>query len=321
MEEALECVKLCSKLKVKDNSLMDAILRLCCKSMGKMNGDQLLALVWVMVRSHYDRRWRSLFHEVVDKMVPMLADEHSSYDPKWVTEFIWSVVTIGHLPDHLKQALRSYLMRNIKTFDLHSLSVSANSLRKADLLDKELIDEAWSAAVACMSVVPPCDAYSMLTQALADARTLVNTPQSTEYYTKLSQLILSTSSRNFLTPRNIAAFAWAFAKNRHYDPALCDHLAAHALDQMDGCKAIDLGNLGYAMGHLNHAHLDLLGAMATRLSSDPTVDRAQACFNVAWACMVADFYPRTLMQIPLSPNFFKGSWTNALHACTRPMVP
>ena len=298
---AAVCLHNCSKYHFQNDELLSCLIDVCRKESLPPNSTGLV--LSALVRLHRHRETQQLFVDTAKQLASWLEKDQFHIRPDALAYVVYSLLMSDTWVDELTDPLLAYLEKHIPEWhNLHPLSLTIWALVKQKVIHRspELLAEAGRVA----SELLPDDTNPHNTSMLSWAFGLLPYYQE-DYFEALSEKI-TTSNPGFLEPRLLSTVAWACSRVRYYCPSLLDFIAEQSMAKLSQFNSHDLGNLAYAFGRLNH-RTPLLTAIAQRLESDPKLmANTQALYNVAWACMVLDIYPRKLFQCALSPKCIKG---------------
>jgi hypothetical protein len=203
----------------------------------------------------------------------------------------WCYAVLDKWPSSLTQPLLSYLKCNIKTINDRYLSIVTWSLQRANVqCEKWLLEPVSHIA---LSATDP-HVLSLTSWTLGKARYY-----DESFYSQLSDQLLNKPRHKWYSPRLTAEVLWCLARVRYYHPQLMEHLANMILSDINSLSAQNLSNTAYSYGFLNHTNYELLDAIVGRivdLSHSSDVD-ILAIMNITWSCLVADVYPRQLIDL------------------------
>ena len=284
-DEAMSCLCSCGKHGFHDTRLLSALCFTIVKKFHSIPTERLESVFRVLRELNLRMQFKSI-SKVAAKPGLMDRDLTTALSPATVTSQVSSSTASNIWHD----SLQSYVSTRLSEFKPQDLSLLLLAVSKQRVGKDFLLrtGEAVSKNIALMTdsdLIRICWAYG---------KALV---YHSAFFEALQERI-TTVDEAFLSPRLLATAAWACSRVRFYSPRLMDHIAAVSLATLGkfNCSLI-LGMLAYAFGSLNHPHKELLSAVSEQVSSDQNLfSNSRACHNIAWACMVAELYPKKLLE-------------------------
>ena len=276
------------------SNLTDQVCNLSDKSLG--------LVPWALVSLNRHNNYISLMNAVIKEILVRLKND-SFLDARAFANICWSFSVIKKWPSELTPHVIAFLKDKYCELSPHSLSIFLLSLNRAGIEFEEWLLKATCEASQRFEKIDS-QSLSLFIWTLGH-----NKHYDQQYFTALTNEILSGKLIPKYSPRLLATFLWCFARVRYYQSDLLDHLSKHVLNMLDKMNIHDLTNIAYAYSFLNHPHSDLLLAISDRVISlyEDTVN-PQSIMNVSWACLVADIYPLTLLEQCLNQRMVEGTY-------------
>lgn len=264
------------------SNLTDQVCNLSDKSLG--------LVPWALVSLNRHNNYILLMNAVIKEVLVRLKND-SFLDARAFANICWSFSVIKKWPSELTPHVIAFLKDKHYELSPHSLSIFLLSLNRAGIEFEEWLLKATCEASERFEKIDS-QSLSLFLWTLGH-----NKYYDQQYFTALTNEILSGKLIPKYSPRLLATFLWSFARVRYYQSDLLDHLSKHVLNMLDKMNIHDLTNIAYAYSFLNHPHSDLLLAISDRVISlyEDTAN-PQSIMNVSWACLVADIYPLTLLK-------------------------
>ena len=291
-DEAVSCLCSCGKHGFRDTRLLSA---LCCTIVKKFHSiptERLESVFRVLRELNLRMQFKSISKVAAKPVFTGLMDRDltTALSPATVTSLVSSSTASNLWHEAYSDSLQSYVSTRLsefkpQDFSLLLLAVSKQGVGKDLLLS---MGEAVSKNIALMTdsdLIRICWAYG---------KALV---YHSAFFEALQERI-TTVDEAFLSPRLLATAAWACSRVRFYSPLMMDHIAAVSLATLGKFNYSQiLDKLAYAFGSLNHPHKELLSAVSEKVSSEQNLfSNSRACHTIAWACMVAELYPKKLLE-------------------------
>ena len=204
----------------------------------------------------------------------------------------WALSKVKCLPESVVPNIHEYFESNLAKFNIHSISVILWVLTKHGEIEEGLLAKAAHRAAKLLredsSIAP--QSLSMLCWVLG---TLGKYQE--DFFQAVSYFVCNRCSRK--EPRMFASVAWSCAKVAYYDPELMDCIATYVMGSIEKFTQIDLGNVAYSFGYLNHKSTELLVKLSDHLLSQPGMDsNTQSLGNATWACLIHSIEHRALFE-------------------------
>ena len=212
-----------------------------------------------------------------------------------------------------REKLQEYILANSSTMTLQSLGYILTVMSKRHNLSFEILQYAANAATRILSgnVSIQSRIYEWGKRYPLDLCRLLQIFARYKFYHEefcdaITQLALGTEDTYLLSPRFLSTLAWSFASVCYYDRSLMDLIAHHSTESLAMFSNIDLGNLVYGFGQLNHPHPELVHRVVENMFQSPKkLNDSLLCWTVIWSAMVMDICPdlERLLELAITEEF------------------
>ncbi len=307
MNRVTLCLRFCAKNRFHDQRLISALVAEC--KLRPLPEEFTGSVLRALVALGFHTETKELFTATAHNVASALAANQDPTSLANLANILYVLTISGNWVKELTPSLIQYLDTRLNEWeDFYSLAVFVWTLVKQRVnlqrYRPALLAEVGRVAARHISTktVHPLD-LNMLSWSFA-----AKGAYQEDYFLALAQKFTTTDDPGFFEPRMLSSVAWASSRVRFYSPDLLDCISKHSLEKLDRYNSHDLGNLAYAFARLNHPDRQLLEAIVDRFVSNPRLlENRQSCYNIAWACMVMDFYPVELLQHVLSPDQVEGT--------------
>lgn len=244
--------------------------------------------------SHKTIKHKDVVKNLLAKVIGVVTDRLKSdvvfNNYQWLHHFCWGLLVLGKWPKSFSSTLLSYLSKHSKLID-----------------GKDLLIISWTIQLKD----PPCRAWlldeassSILKSGESMSSRAIWMMAKSQYYNrdfldKLSDHVLSQSTRSLARPQLVSNLLWYLAKSRYYNPQVMDRLAEIALPLIDDIEYLYISRLIYPYGFFNHSSPELISAVVERLGSlsSKNFRYYHSVINTTWVCLVLDMIPTKLIEI------------------------
>lgn len=217
---------------------------------------------------------------------------------------IVSLVTSNRINKHVRQLLGDYIVMKIPTLNFNFLAQLLSDMLQHGCLTQSVLTASAEAACNRIKNEPGEMRYVKLGK-------LFWVLGKFQHY---NEHLCHTVSRFILNGRDkyfnqflMTIIVWYFARVRYYDPKVMNTIAQYALRHINSYSFLNLSNLVYSFGSLNHPHHELMTAVAERLIEEPSTDNnEQTYWMFVWASMVMDVHSTGVLSRVLNEDFIEG---------------
>ena len=299
-DELADALALCTKHGFSQHhSLVRCLLSHVPQALEKVSVRSLSILAWSVARLKVGDA--SLMAVLAKKTMDC---NWSAMNHQLLSSLMWAFVSLRHLPEPLSAMFLEHIPEHLPKCTTPSLT----SWVWCAGMETTAIPNSFVERLIGEVMKRPFSMWQCCTVAWTLGR---RQQQDIQFYDAMFQRIMGKEASRW-TPRLVSTMSWSLAASYLYHPDVMDRLAADATPRLGLFSNHDLANLVYAYGHLNHPCKELLEAVqalyiervrgsGTAIAEDYTLGLTG--MNTVWSCMVANTYPRHLVELFMDRRF------------------
>ena len=239
----------------------------------------------LIVDDNYEQNTKKWISELIEKVkaVTKLNIEFPNYSS--YERMLLFLITSEHRTDALDDLLKLEVLERLNSFRPIFLPKLLSTLMKCNCINRLLLKA--SSERICQLIETDLDnvpdnfnfgqLFWVFGKSLHYNQSLCN-----------SLLTLVTNRDTLLTPWMVGNIAWYCARVQYYNPKLLDQILEYTLHHLDEFPRLQLSNLVYTLGQLNHGNAELLAAVGEILEREtlPPSEGEQIYWVYMWTSMV-----------------------------------
>ncbi len=239
----------------------------------------------VMVDDNYDQNTNKSISELIEKVKAVSKRKiefpnYASYE-----RMLLFLITSEHRTDALDDLLKHEVLERLNSFRPIFLPKLLSTLLKCNCINRPLLKA--SSERICQLIENDLDD---LPDNLNFGQLFWVFGKSLHYNQSLcdSLLTLVTNRDTLLTPWMVGNVAWYCARIQYYNPTLLDRILEYTLNHLDEFPRLQMSNLVYTLGQLNHGNAELMAAVGEVLEREvpPSSEGEQIYWVYMWTSMV-----------------------------------